>query len=127
DSMTTWRLLLLKFWGELEPANPHRRESRRRKATIRPQVEPFEARTLPTNVVTWINPLGGDWDTPTNWSTGAVPGPADSVYINLPGITVTHASATADSIKNLASVDAIVLSHGSLALAAPSKVYNTLK
>ena len=32
--------------------------------------------------VTWMNPAGGDWDTPSNWSTFALPGPGDDVVVN---------------------------------------------
>jgi YD repeat-containing protein len=30
----------------------------------------------------FINPTGGNWDVPSNWSTGSVPGPGDSAVIN---------------------------------------------
>ncbi|NUQ48097.1 MAG: thrombospondin type 3 repeat-containing protein, partial [Phycisphaerae bacterium] len=40
--------------------------------------------------VYWINPSGGNWSTPGNWSGGAVPGAADNVFISLDGTyTVT--------------------------------------
>ncbi len=29
----------------------------------------------------WINPAGGDWNDPANWSTGVVPGLADDAFI----------------------------------------------
>jgi hypothetical protein len=32
---------------------------------------------------TWINPAGGSFGNPANWSTGAVPGPADTARFNL--------------------------------------------
>jgi hypothetical protein len=39
--------------------------------------------------VEWINPAGGDWNNPQNWSGGRVPGPADKVFIaTAPGATV---------------------------------------
>jgi hypothetical protein len=42
-------------------------------------------------VVTFINPAGGEWDTPANWSTGQLPGPTDDVVINVPGnVAITH-------------------------------------
>ena len=51
-------------------------------------------RTLPSTV-TWINPAGGDWDTPGNWldqSSGInhVPGASDNAVINSSGITIIH-------------------------------------
>ena len=40
--------------------------------------------------VSWIGG-SGDWNTPANWSTGALPGPNDAVMIGTePNITVTH-------------------------------------
>ncbi len=67
----------------------------------------------------WINPNGGDWDTPSNWSTGSVPGPSDVVVIDLGYVTITHSSSTADAVNSLAipaSDVTLNLSNGSLAL-----------
>jgi ELWxxDGT repeat protein len=84
---------------------------------------------LPT--IQWVNPAGGDWDTASNWldSNGVarVPGPNDVVAIGLPGqntFTVTH-STGADSVYSLSSQDALVLSGGSLSIAAGSTVNNS--
>jgi hypothetical protein len=40
--------------------------------------------------------VSGDWEVPSNWSTGVVPGPEDNVGIDVPGlpITITHSSGT---------------------------------
>jgi hypothetical protein len=38
-----------------------------------------------TNAEAWINPQGGAWDDPANWSLGSVPGPTDDVSVTLPG------------------------------------------
>src|SRR5207253_1704917 len=65
------------------------RRAKRMMLTARPEVLRLEDRTLPSTV-TWINPGSGDWNTASNWSSGAVPGAADDVVINVPGITVTH-------------------------------------
>jgi hypothetical protein len=94
----------------------------------RPWAELLEDRALPSTV-TWTNPAGGDWDTPGNWSTDAVPGPGDDVVIDLPGqnnFTVTHSANVADAVNSLTSQDALVLSGGSLSLAAASTMNNTL-
>src|SRR5229473_6283831 len=93
--------------------------ARRRKLFFVPRLELIEERTLPS-LVAWINPLGGDWDNPLNWLGAQVPGPADTALISLPGITVTHASAIADSVQSLSSTAGIDISAGSLSLAAAS-------
>jgi hypothetical protein len=53
--------------------------------------------------VSWINAAGGSWNTPANWSGGALPGPNDDVVIDLAGaIVITHATGT-DTIHSLTS------------------------
>jgi hypothetical protein len=84
----------------------------------------LEARTL-LSTVSWINPIGGDWDTPSNWSTDALPGPSDDVVINVPGITVTH-NAGGDSVNSIISADSIALNGGSLSIAATSTISSDL-
>src|SRR5205085_2322936 len=83
----------------------------------RPRVEPLEDRTVPSTV-TWTNPSGGDWDTPGNWSGGAVPGAGDDVVISQPGaVTITHAQNAADAVRSASAANPPVLSAGSAALA----------
>ena len=68
------------------------REGRRAAARPRrPRAEVLEARLMPA-VVQWINPAGGTWNTPGNWSTGNLPGATDDVVINVPStnVTITH-------------------------------------
>ena len=74
---------------------PHWRGDR---ARFRP-VSRLEQRALLT--VTWVGSGSGNWDDPSNWSSGTVPGPADDVAISQTGITVTHSSNVDDSIKSL--------------------------
>src|SRR5271165_5742243 len=64
--------------------------------------------------VTWINPDGGDWDTPANWSGDQLPTAGDDVFINTAGITITHSANMMDTIKSLTSVADVTLSGGSL-------------
>ncbi|HEV3003300.1 MAG TPA: hypothetical protein VGX78_02520 [Pirellulales bacterium] len=62
----------------------------------------------------WINPAGGDWNTPNNWSTGVVPGPNDDVLINTPGgATIDYSSGFA-MIKSLTSANPLSVSGGSV-------------
>ena len=85
----------------------------------------LEDRAVPATL-TWINPLGGDWDTPANWSGGHLPGSSDTAVINLPGITITHAGTTADSIQSLISNNPVILSAGSLSISSDSSIANSL-
>jgi hypothetical protein len=100
-----------------------RTSSRNWSAPLR--LEALEDRWLPS-AVTWVNASGGDWDTPGNWSTGALPTPADDVLISLPGITVTHNQSNADSINSLACSDILSVAAGSLRIAAASSITNAL-
>jgi hypothetical protein len=79
-----------------------------------------------TSTITWINTAGGDWDTPSNWDLGRVPGLGDDVVITIPGITITHASAQADAIQSLTSQAFISLSAGSLTIGGASAINATL-
>jgi hypothetical protein len=93
----------------------------RRSARLR--LEALEERSLPS-VVNWTNPAGGDWNTPGNWSTGALPGPGDDVVINVGSGTVTHSSGT-HSVHSLSSANDFTLSGGSLTLADTSALNGT--
>jgi hypothetical protein len=84
----------------------------------------LEERTL-LSTVTWINASGGDWDTPSNWSTDALPGPSDDVVINMPGITVTHGGAS-DSVNSINSQASIALTVGTLSIASASTINGDL-
>ena len=99
--------------------NTQREKWRRRAAVRRLILEQLEQRIQPSTV-NWVNPSGGDWDTPSNWSTGQLPGPGDDVVINQTGITITHATSASDSVNSLTSQATLVLSAGSLSIAASS-------
>ena len=105
---------------------PRLRRGPRRGA--RPAVNRLEDRTL-LATVTWINSAGGDWDTPSNWSTGTLPGPSDDAVIAVSGITVTHASSASDSVSSLtipASDAILAISNGSLSIASSSSISGNL-
>src|ERR1700730_12769991 len=124
-SFSSW-LRCLKSRFELSHIKPAwNRRRRGGELQRRPRLEVLEDRLAPT-VVTWTG-NGGDfnWDTATNWSTVVTtPSSADDVQINTTGITITHSSAIADSINSLTSQAAIVLSGGSLSIAAGSSINN---
>tara|TARA_Y100000114_G_scaffold83671_1_gene77222 strand:+ start:1554 stop:2405 length:852 start_codon:yes stop_codon:yes gene_type:complete len=46
-------------------------------------------------VVTWTGTTNGDWNTTTNWSTGALPGAGDDVIFNTSSRDVTISSSVA--------------------------------
>jgi hypothetical protein len=78
--------------------------------------------------VTWINPAGGDWDTPTNWSTQSLPEPNDDVMVNNlnPGANVTHSQNVTDTIHSLTASAPITLSRGKLDLSGGTSTAGVL-
>jgi hypothetical protein len=63
--------------------------------------------------VYWTNRASGNWETPSNWSSGMVPGPDDDVIIDVPdNITITH-DAGNDSVHSLTNNQNLVLTGGS--------------
>jgi hypothetical protein len=93
--------------------NGRRPTGRRKAASHRPRVLELENRTLPSTVV-WLQPVGGDWDTPANWAGGRVPISGDDAVIPFAGIQVTHATNSDDRVESLSSEAAINISAGSL-------------
>jgi N-acetylneuraminic acid mutarotase len=97
--------------------------------TLFPSVAGSTSVSVNPRPVSWTGAAGdGNWDTAGNWSINAVPGPNDAVNIDntyeLSPFTVTHSTA-ADSVYSLTSQDALVLSGGSLSIAAASVVNNS--
>ena len=70
-----------------------------------------------SNSVSWINPSGGDWDDPSNWSDDTVPTAGNDVSISIAvSNPITHSSAVADAVSSLTSSDPIMLLAGSLTI-----------
>ena len=64
--------------------------------------------------VYWNVDVSGSWHTPSNWSTGVVPGPTDTVIINRAvALTVTYSQGPT-SIMRLECDESLTLSGGSL-------------
>jgi hypothetical protein len=106
--------LVSKLFKEtLQLAITRRRLARRRTPGYRLQLEDLEGRML---LSAWARPESGDWDEPSNWSDGRVPGGSDDVSIPFQGITVTHATSADDAARSLSSEAAIDLSAGSLTI-----------
>jgi hypothetical protein len=51
--------------------------------------------------VYWVNTAGGNWSNPANWSTAALPGPSDNVFIISNG-TYTVGLDVAATVSNFA-------------------------
>jgi len=120
---TSWLRSLKSLVGRVQSTRTERRQRPRRRPQ-RLALEILEDRVTPSTV-SWINPSGGDWDTGSNWNTGKIPGASDDVVINIPGqntFTVTHSGSATDVVNSLTSQDALVVSGGSLSLAASSTV-----
>src|SRR5436305_1007430 len=76
--------------------------------------------------VSWVGG-SGDWNSPSSWSTGAMPGPGDEVIINQPGdVTVTHSSGE-HTVKSIQSQESFVLSGGSLTITGTVQVNNSFR
>ncbi len=96
------------------PGAPARRRPGR---WYRLTLEGLEDRVM-LSQVNWINPVGGDWDTGANWSTGAVPTARDDVVIDVSGgVLITHTQNTSDSVNSVTASDPITLSGGTLSVA----------
>jgi hypothetical protein len=102
---------------------PYRRAGRPQAARPRPAVEQLEDRTL-LSIVTWVGGTG-DWNTPGNWSGGALPGSADDVQITTPGISVTHSTGS-HTVKSLTLSPGLLLSGGSLNVTGTVQIDGTL-
>jgi VCBS repeat-containing protein len=88
-----------------------------------PDTASFDVTFCTDLTVNWVTNASGAWDVGANWSTGAVPGPADDACIDVPAsITVTHSVGT-DSVRSLVSNEDVVLSGGVLQLAMPSVIH----
>jgi hypothetical protein len=74
--------------------------------SFRPHLEALEDRALPT--VTWVGG-NGDWSTPSNWSSGSVPGSSDDVQIKT-SVAVTHNALVVDTVRS------VTMTAGSLSL-----------
>jgi hypothetical protein len=75
-------------WTTRTTRRPAPIERPARRLVIRPRLEVLEDRVQPSTL-TWINPAGGDWNTPGNWNGGTVPGPTDDVSINSASVTLS--------------------------------------
>jgi len=102
-----------------------RSTTRRRNQRFRPKLQALEDRFAPATI-SWTNPLGGNWGTPSNWDANRVPTASDDVIINQTGISITH-SFGIDSVRSLTSQAAVDISGGSLTLGtALSQINDTL-
>lgn len=77
------------------------------------------------SVVSWVGGAGL-WDVGSNWSGGAVPGPADDVVIDVPRNALVTVRSGVNVVHSLVSRNPIVMADGSLRLMSASSIDNTL-
>src|ERR1700733_16152618 len=68
--------------------------------------------------ISWKNNTDGIWATPADWSTGVLPGSADTAVLSsATAHTVTHDATTNDTITSLiATTDMLAMTGGSLTI-----------
>jgi hypothetical protein len=117
----------LRHWGQQISGKRRPRAAARRPVGFSPlSVEVLEDRLTPS-AVSWTGAGDGlNWGDARNWSTGQLPGTGDDVTINTQGPDIILHSSGNDSVHSLQSENALLLTGGSLSLAAASSVDNTL-
>ena len=95
------------------------------RRVFRPAVSRLEERTL-LSTITWASDVSGDWDNPSMWTGGGVPGPSDDAVITL---RQHHRDARCRS-QRLGQQHqlpaALNLTNGSLAIATTSSISGSL-
>jgi len=75
------------------------------------------------NSVAWISDSNGDWNEPSNWSTGQVPGPNDAVIIDRKTANVSVRLPSGNmSVRSLISREDFLMNGGSLTVNQPSEI-----
>ncbi len=110
--VNAWRRFLARLKRGTRPRTP----TVSRRQTGRLLLERLEDRVTPATV-SWINPQGGSWNDPSNWSTAALPTAGDVVVIDLPSNVTVQLSDGAASVNSLQLSDTLVLDGGSLSVA----------
>ena len=76
--------------------------------------------------ITWTGAVDGSWHTPGNWDLDRVPGPGDDVVIpDLPGTASVTYGTGSTSVQSLECDEVLILSGGTLDIAAASTIGNT--
>ncbi len=120
-----WRSLLKRSFS------PARRQ-RRPKALkpwqrFRPLIEDLEGRLVPA-VAHYIGPDNGDWNTPSNWSTGLAPGRFDDVLLDRPvNVNFTGTDPGVDVFKLTQTAGTLTITGGALRVNAPSTFGGTVR
>jgi hypothetical protein len=80
----------------------------------------IETASIPAATVSWIG-ASGNWNTPANWSAGALPGPADDVIINVPGNQTVTCSSGSFTVNSIQCQEDFILSGGTLSISSASQ------
>src|SRR5690348_2869570 len=73
--------------------------------------------------VSWVAG-SGNWNTPTNWSTGVLPGPTDDVVISPTNASIFVTHSGSHTINSLMSQVAFQLTGGTLTISNTCQVNN---
>src|SRR5579884_4088874 len=104
----------------MHPRNNAHRRGRRRpagRATGPRPIESLERRVLLSTVSFTGNGDGTSWTDPNNWSTGALPQPADDVVISESDNRVITLGSGAQSVNSILTLSFIEITGGSLTVA----------
>src|SRR5579883_1948924 len=114
-----FRSLFSRLFQRTPLARTARRRVRRKTGSYRPELVDLESRTL-LSTITWLRPVGGDWDDPANWAGGQVPGSRDAAVIPFRDITVTHSMPTDSVVQSITNEATLDISAGSLLISGGS-------
>ncbi|MEM6777339.1 MAG: Ig-like domain-containing protein, partial [Planctomycetota bacterium] len=80
------------------------------------------------NAVAWISDSDGNWNDPSNWSSGQVPGPNDTVILDRKTSNVTvNIDQGNIAIRSLIGRENLVMSGGTLTVTEPSEISSRLE
>jgi RHS repeat-associated protein len=104
------------------PRRQARSRGRRGPNFVHLGLERLEGRCLLT-AVSWTGAGDGtSWTNPANWSTNALPGPADDVTISISGNPTIQISSGIQSINSLVTSDLVKLTGGTLQVGTTAQI-----
>ena len=81
----------------------------------------------PAAAISWAVDTDGNWDDPSNWSTGVVPTSTDSVLIDRPGVSITVTVRTGSAtVGHLVSNETLAVTGGGLTVTGDAVINGSL-